>query len=370
MQAPHFRRKPHPPAAAAEKPAPPRPAPPRSILLVKTSSLGDVIHNLPVASDLRRRYPEAQIDWLVEEGFIDIPRLHPAIRRTLPVALRRWRKTLLRPATWREIAALLDELQQEAYDLVLDTQGLLKSALLTQRTRLQPAGRRCGYAAEAAREPIAARFYTDTYAIPKNIHAVERNRWLAAAACEDVIDTPPDYGLSATRPILPNGLGLSLNPGQPYAVLLTATSRDDKLWPEDRWRPLIQQLIQQGLCCLLPAGSATERARAEHLATSLEVGAPQHLQVLPPQSIAELAGICAGARLVIGVDTGLTHLAAALGRPTLALFCASHPGLTGVYTGDPASTPVINLGTHGTLPDVATVLLASQELLSQGRQTS
>ncbi len=121
----------------------------RSILLVKTSSLGDVVHNLPVASDLHARFPQARIDWVVEEGFADIPRLHPAVRRVIPAAVRRWRRALLSAATWRELRAFRDAVRAERYDLVLDTQGLLKSALLARMA----AGRRAGYAPEAAREP-------------------------------------------------------------------------------------------------------------------------------------------------------------------------------------------------------------------------
>ncbi|SMB32160.1 Lipopolysaccharide heptosyltransferase 1 [Sterolibacterium denitrificans] len=336
--------------------APTLPAAPRAILLVKTSSLGDVVHNLPVASDLRRHFPQAQIDWVVEETFADIPRLHPAVRRVIPVALRRWRKRLLQPATWGEIAAARRALRREAYDLVLDTQGLLKSAVLTSQTRLAPHGRRCGHAAESAREPIAARCYDTGYAIPKNVHAVERNRWLAAAACNYPPDLPLDYGLAA----LPASVPEAWHDGAAYAVLLTATSRDDKLWPEAHWHALIGALAAQGLQCILPAGSAGERSRAERLAATIPAGAAR---VAPPLSIAELAGLCAGAALVVGVDTGLTHLAAALARPTLALFCASNPQLTGVYTGDPPASPAINLGAAGQPPSAFAVIDAALAML-------
>jgi len=163
------------------------------ILLVKTSSLGDVVHNLPVASDVRARFPEARIDWVVEEGFADIPRLHPAVGRVIPVAVRRWRRALFSADTWRELRAFRDSVRAERYDLVLDTQGLIKSALLAR----QAPGKLAGYAAEAAREPLAARFYDAAYVIPKNLHAVERNRWLAAAALGYEPNLPLDYGIAA-----------------------------------------------------------------------------------------------------------------------------------------------------------------------------
>ncbi len=325
------------------------------ILLVKTSSLGDVVHNLPVVSDLHVRFPAAAIDWVVEEGYGDIPRLHPAVNRVIPVAWRRWRRQLGQPATWREMAAFRCELQREAYDLVLDSQGLIKSALIARLARLAPGGRRVGYAAEAAREPLAARCYDSGLAIPKNIHAVERNRWLAAAACDALPDLPLAYGISA-----PPTTGWA--PVAPYAVLLSATSRADKGWPEAHWRALGDALAAQGLSSVLLAGSPAERASAAQLAATI-AGAV----LAPALSIAAIAGLCAGARLVVGVDTGLTHLAAALGRPTLALFAASDPLLTGVYAGEGAANRVRNLGSVGAPPAPQEVIEAATELLQVAR---
>jgi len=312
-----------------------------SILLVKTSSLGDVIHNLPVVTDLLAHFPDAAIDWVVEESFAGIARLHPGVRRVIPVALRRWRKSLLAPATWQEIGAFRATLQEQSYDLVIDTQGLLKSALIARMAR----GRRCGYAAASAREAMAARFYEATFEVPKNLHAVERNRRLTALATGYSVEGTPDYGIAAP-PAPP--------PPEPVAMLLTATSRDDKLWPQEHWIALGRALHERGLTCLLPTGSATERERAEQLAQAI----PGAI-ALPPLSLPDLAGQLGVARIVIGVDTGLVHLAAALGRPTLALFCASDPALTGVV----ACTPALNLGTRGHSPKVDEVLAAATPFL-------
>jgi heptosyltransferase-1 len=309
---------------------------PMRILLIKTSSLGDVIHNLPVATDLRARFPDAAIDWVVEEAFTDVVRLHPGVRRVLPVAIRRWRGSLLAPATWTEMRAFRAALQRESYDLVLDTQGLLKSALLARMAD----GRRCGYAASSAREPVAARFYDAAFEVPKNLHAVERNRRLAALAADYPATPVPDYGI-ASEPTPENG--------NPCAILLTATSRDDKLWPEERWVALGRALQHRGLNCLLPSGSPGERARALRLAAAI----PDAV-ALPPLGLDALARLLAVARIVVGVDTGLAHLAAALGRPTVALFCASDPALTGVL----AATPAINLGARGQPPEVDDVIAA------------
>ena len=307
----------------------------RSILLVKTSSLGDVVHNLPVASDIRARFPQARIDWVVEESFADIPRLHPAVSRVIPVAVRRWRRALLSAATWRELRAYRGAVRAEQYDLVLDTQGLVKSALLSR----QAPGKHAGYAAEAAREPLASHFYDAAYVIPKNLHAVERNRWLAAAALGYEPNLPLDYGIAAAplaAPWLPAG---------PYCVLLTASSRADKLWPEADWLALAAALNARGLAC-----SAEERDRAARLA-----GGMAQAVAAPPMGIAELAQLLAGARLVVGVDTGLSHIAAALGRLTFCLFAGSRPELTGVHAGDTA----INLGGAGAPPTAAQVIEAA-----------
>lgn len=322
------------------------------ILLVKTSSLGDVIHNLPVVSDVRRVFPEAQIDWLVEESFVDIPQLHPGVRAVIPVALRRWRKSLLKADTWQEMREFYATLRRESYDVVVDTQGLLKSALLTRLAR----GRRAGYAVASAREPVAALFYNATFTVAKDQHAVQRNRKLAAAALGYVLSdvSAPDYGLAISE--------IPTVPATPAArntvLLLTATSRADKLWPEAHWQALGCAMAARGLTCLLPSGNSVERARATRLAQAIP-GAV----ALPPLSLRELASYCAAARLVVGVDTGLVHLAAAMGRPTLALFCASNPALTGVLAGEGCADSAINLGMQGAPPGVVEVLAAAQPWL-------
>lgn len=313
------------------------------LLLVKTSSLGDVIHNLPVVSDIRRRFPEAEIDWVVEETFAEIPRLHPAVARVIPVAVRRWRKSPLSAATWREIAGYKRRLSADEYAAVIDTQGLLKSALLALCAR----GVRYGHA--RPREALAALGYDRAVDIDRAQHAVTRNRQLAAAALGySLDDLPLDYGIAAA-PLAADWL-----PAQPYAVLLTATSRAAKEWPEADWHALGTALIATGLRCVLPGGSAHERLRAARLAQSLG-----RASAAPALDLTALAGLLAGATLVVGVDTGLVHLAAALGRPTLALYCASDPALTGVL----ADTPHRNLGGDGSPPTAAAATAAALELL-------
>jgi heptosyltransferase-1 len=314
------------------------------ILLVKTSSLGDVIHNLPVVSDLRLIFPEAQIDWCVEEGFADLPRLHYAVGQVIPVAIRRWRRHLGSLATWREIGDFRRRIAATRYDAVLDTQGLLKSALIARQAQ----GRRLGYAAEVAREPLAARFYDATFVIPRNVHAVQRNRWLAAAAFDYAVDLPLDYGIVAPT------IDRRWLAGERLAVLLTATSRDDKLWPERYWCALAEALLEEGLRPVLPAGSARERERAERIAAAV-AGAV----VAPPLQLPQVAALLARASLAIGVDTGLVHLAAALRVPTIAVYVATDPALTGVY----GIGFVRNLGGVGAPPLVAEVLRVAEQAL-------
>ena len=316
------------------------------ILLVKTSSLGDVVHNLPVVSDVRLVFPEAQIDWCVEETFADIPRLHPAVSEIIPVAVRRWRKSLGQGSTWREIGEFKRHLQANSYDAVLDTQGLLKSALIARLAR----GETLGYAAEVAREPFAARLYDRTYVIPPNAHAVERNRWLAAAALGYPVDLPFNYGIGAPTIEFP------WLHGNPYAVLLTATSRDEKLWDETNWIAVAQTLSARGVTPVFPSGSAFERERTERLAATTP-GA-----IVPPRlDLHELAGLLGRASLTIGVDTGLAHLSTALGVPTIALYVATDPALTGVYGPRFAR----NLGAKGKPPTAEHVLAVAEQELRQ-----
>jgi heptosyltransferase-1 len=309
------------------------------ILLVKTSSLGDVVHNLPVVSDLKRQFPDAIIDWCVEEAFADIPRLHPAVARVIPASVRRWRKSLFRSATWREIGAFRRSLGSEDYTAVLDTQGLIKSGVIASFAR----GPCHGHAAETAREPLASWFYDRTFVIPPNAHAVERNRWLSAAAFDYPVDLPLDYGIlapDADFPWLPAGR---------HAVLITATSRDDKLWDEDRWVAVARHLAERGLRPILPGGKAIERQRAERIAGAVAGGL-----AAPPLSLSELAALIGHAELAVGVDTGLIHLATALGIPTVAIYTASDPALTGVY----GARDFCNLGGPGRAPAAEEVIAA------------
>lgn len=322
---------------------------PMRILLIKTSSLGDVIHNLPIVGDLRRAFPDAVIDWCVEESFIDIPRLHPDVADIIPVAVRRWRKTFFQSSTWREIGEFRTRIESLPYDVILDTQGLIKSAFIAHFAH----GHRYGYAREAAREPLAARFYDETFVIPHNVHAVERNRWLASAAFGYAIGSPPDYGIDAPD------RDFDWMTDAPFCLLFTASSRNTKLWDEANWVSLARALFdREKLIPVLPSGTPEERARAERVARQL----PEAI-VAPPLPLRELTGLIKKARITIGVDTGLIHLATALRIPSIALYLASDPALTGIYgTGFHR-----NLGAPGQAPAVDEVLTVAGQALFESR---
>lgn len=312
------------------------------ILLVKTSSLGDVIHNLPVVSDIVAALPGAQIDWIVEESLVALPRLHAAIGRVIPVAIRRWRTRLFSPRTWREASAFRREVRARTYDSTVDTQALFKSAIITRMSR----GKGYGLGWRASREPLFP-FYHRTFHVSRSLHAVERNRVLAARALGYTLPARVDYAISALPgawPWLPQG---------PYAVLVHATSADNKLWPEADWIALAHGLRAQGVHSVLPWGDAAEHARSQRLAAAIP-GA-----VTPPRlTLDAVASLLAGARCVAGVDTGLTHLAGALGVPTVGIYTRTDPSATGLY----GCARAANVGGCGTTPDVAAVAQALQRL--------
>ena len=301
----------------------------KRILFVKTSSLGDVVHNCPAVSDVARALPGARIDWVVEESFAGVAALHGAVRRVIPVAVRRWRNRFWQPAVWSAIGAYRRDVARERYDVVIDTQSLLKSALVGRAAR----GTRHGLDRASAREPLAARFYDVTHAVAREQHAVERNRQLAAAALGLALEARIDYGLRVPQVEKAR-----------KAVLLTMTSRADKLWPEERWIELARALAMPAV---LPWGSAEERARAERIAAALG-----NAEVPPRMQIDALAALFASAEAVVGLDTGLTHLAAALGTRTVGIYSGSDPALTGLY-GMPWAR---NVGAAGRPPEVREVL--------------
>lgn len=285
------------------------------VLLIKTSSLGDVIHTLPALTDALQALPGIQFDWVVEEGFAEIPAWHPAVAQVIPVAIRRWRKQLwstIRNGEWRRFK---QRLRETHYDLVIDAQGLLKSAWLTRYVKAPVAG----LDRDSAREPIASRFYDHCYPVPREQHAVERVRQLFAQALGYPLPaTTGDYGLDRARLADPQEV--------PYLIFLHGTTWASKHWPEADWRALAERMSAQGWAVRLPWGNAEEKARAERI-----VGGLENAAVLPRLNLAGVAKVIAGARACVAVDTGLGHLAAALDVPSISLYGPTLPGRVGAY---------------------------------------
>lgn len=288
------------------------------VLIVKTSSMGDVLHTLPALTDAQQAIPGIQFDWVVEEGFAQIPSWHSAVDRVIPVAIRRWRKAWFSAPIKAERKAFRDAVRLQQYDVIIDAQGLVKSAALV--TRLAR-GIKHGMDWSTAREPLASLFYNRKHHIAKQQHAVERTRELFAKS------------LGYAKPQLQGDYAIAqhfmnehkADAGQ-YAVFLHATTRDDKHWPEANWRELIGLLNNTGIRIKLPWGAPHEEARAKRLAE----GFP-YVDVLPRMSLEDVARILAGAKFVVSVDTGLSHLTAALDRPNITLYGPTDPGLIGGY---------------------------------------
>ncbi|HFK4478755.1 TPA: lipopolysaccharide heptosyltransferase RfaC [Citrobacter sedlakii] len=288
------------------------------VLIVKTSSMGDVLHTLPALTDAQQAIPGIQFDWVVEEGFAQIPSWHSAVNRVIPVAIRRWRKAWFSASVKAERNAFREAVQAERYDAVIDAQGLVKSAALV--TRLAH-GVKHGMDWQSAREPLAALFYHRRHHIARQQHAVERTRELFAKSLN--YSKPSSQGDYA---IARHFLTSEQDTAQPYAVFLHATTRDDKHWPEANWRALIGFLADNDISIKLPWGAPHEEARARRLAEGFA-----HVEVLPRMSLEEVARVLAGAKYVVSVDTGLSHLTAALDRPNITLYGPTDPGLIGGY---------------------------------------
>ncbi len=286
------------------------------VLIVKTSSLGDVIHTLPALTDAKTALGDVQFDWLVEENFSEIPQWHPNLRNCIPVAIRRWRQHLFKTLFKGEFKAFKTHLQAQEYDVIIDAQGLLKSAWLTSMAK----GKRYGLDKHSAREPLAAQFYQYPQTIAKNQHAVERVRQLFAQSLGYTLnDLPLDYGLTihAESTI------------EQSILFLHGTTWASKHWPESYWIELANNVIEQGYSILLPWGNESEYQRAIRIQQQCHHN--ERISVLDKMNLNELAVTIASVDAVIAVDTGLAHLAAALDTPTIALYGPTSPGLTGTY---------------------------------------
>lgn len=334
------------------------------ILLVKLSSLGDVLHNLPIVWDLRKRLPHAQIDWIVEEGYVHL--LEPlrttekcrGIDRIIPVAFRRWRKNLFSIKTWREFFAMRKLLQATTYDVVLETQGLLKSALVCALANKsdQAIVSGLGNATEhSGYEPMARMFYTQSVHVPLKCHAIDRSRWVMCSAFDWPLlnrnEEPPLFYsnefVAQLPPLVLEGLKKTAQGAPaPYVLCFHATARAAKRWPNENWVELGKALSSQGYQLVFPWGSP-EEMKVSALVASQIPGA-----IVPRAfSIQEAYSFVAYAALTIGVDTGLTHLSAVLGKPTVEIYCDSPRWKTEGYW----NKAIANVGNLKDIPPVNVV---------------
>ncbi|QWE26960.1 lipopolysaccharide heptosyltransferase I [Polynucleobacter sp. AP-Ainpum-60-G11] len=334
------------------------------ILLVKLSSLGDVLHNLPIVWDLRERLPDAQIDWVVEEGYVHL--LEPllsrdgfqGIDRIIPFGLRRWKKNLFSLATWKEFFAFRKTLQTTAYDVLIETQGLLKSAIVCALAKKSSSAVIAGLANAtefSGYEPLARSFYNQSVQVPTQCHAVDRSRWVMCSALDWSLiergDAPQFYPSEFIASIPKSSVAGLLSP---YVLCFHSTAREAKRWSNDNWITLGKDLSAKGYQLVFPWGNAAEKAVSQLLASQIS-GA-----LVPPAfSIEDAFSVIAGAALTVGVDTGLTHLAAVLNKPTVEIYCDSPLWKTEGYWSD----QICNVGDIQNPPCVQEVLDASLRLL-------
>lgn len=314
-----------------------------TVLIVRPSSMGDVVYALAIVSDVRRHRPELAIDWIAEPGFVPLVRMCPEIRKVVPFALRRWRRAPFARATWAALRDFRHELRTEPYIAVLNLQEQVKGALIAHVAR----GITHGFDRASVREPLAALFDDVHHRVDRNAHFIDRVRTLAGAALEYPVDAPPTWRIEppASAPDMPE---------QPYAVAIHSASRDDKLWPEGHWRELVAHFERAGFATVLPWGNPAEEARSRRIADGFASAVVPRFLSLP-----DVAALLRHAELAVGVDTGFTHLSGALGTATVALFVSTDRARHGVAA---TGTHARDLGDAASPPSLDAVVAACGEL--------
>ncbi len=311
----------------------------RRILVIKSSSMGDVVHALPAAYDIKQAFPGVRLDWVVEEAFQDVVELSPWIDGKVVTAFRRWRKHPLSAETRSEVARVKKQLRESRYDLVIDLQGLVRSALVARWCGVKSVG----YSRDTIREPLASFFYSETKRVPESLTPVKRYRTMAAECLGYAIDAEhPVYALKA-KP-------LAVRPAEgDYAVMAVNTSREEKLWARDRWIQTTQALVKAGITPVFVWGSAAEEDRVRAFA-ELVPGTV----VAPHMTLPEIASVLKASVGLIGVDTGISHLAAALAVPAVGIIVGTSAQLFRLV-GEGKCTTV---GDKGVVPSSSEVLAA------------
>lgn len=317
----------------------------KKLLLVKTSSMGDLIHTFPALTDLSQHCPnEYEITWLVEESFADIAKMHPMTKEVIIFGSRRWKKHLFHRQTWQEFGAFKKALRGEKWDLIVDCQGLFKSAMMTRIAAQKGTIPTYSYSKASIRDPFAARFYQHGFSVPKGLTAIERNRQLFGKIFNYTPTLLADFGIQHWHDTS------TLTPTQSFAALIHGTSAENKEWPEEKWVEIGHWLWGKGIISILFWGNEREKARAERIAKQV-----QNAIVMPKVAIQEAGLILSKASLIIAVDTGFAHLANTQDRPVIGLFLGSHANYAGVIPTQ-NNPHAVNLGGKGQNPEVSEVI--------------
>ena len=286
------------------------------VLLIKMSSMGDILHTLPALTDARQAISNIEFDWVVEEAFAEIPAWHPAVKQIIPIAWRRWRKrffTFFFNPEWKHFRKLL---RQQKYDYIIDAQGLIKSAIVTKMAR----GLRCGYDRKSIREPLASIAYGQKFSVEKSQHALLRIRELFAKILDYNFNVDNvNYGIKAAFIQVINPILL-----EHYTVFIPNTSQAQKRWPISNWQALLQKMQTTKQHVVIPAGYAHEQPLIQQIATDFE-----NVTILPKGSLTQMAVVLAHSQAIVSVDTGLAHLAAAIDKPTITLYGPTDTKLIG-----------------------------------------
>lgn len=287
------------------------------VLIVRLSSMGDIVLTFPALTDAMKAIPGIRFDWAVDQSFAQVPSWHPGVEKVIISSHRKWRKNLLPSLKSGLIKEFISELRSTSYDLIIDVQTEWKSAIVTRLAR----GLRCGYDSNSVHEWGAQFAYQKQSYVPKGQHVLHRMRMLLAQTLGyNYENTDPDYSIDLNRLSKP-----LLELPKPYLVFIFGTSWSSKCWPEEYWKSLVQKAKRANFNVVLPWGNAQEHERAKRIAHGQE-----NALVLPDMNLSQKAYIIKNAHATIGCDTGLSHIAAALNVPSLSLYGATDPSMTGV----------------------------------------
>ena len=297
------------------------------ILIVKLTSLGDLIHTMPAITDIQHNSSEVELDWLVDEQFSEIPAWHSFVNKTIAIGLRRWRRNI-NSRSLSEFMNCISEIRSKNYDFIVDVQGLLKSSILGS---IIAKGESHGYADTSIKEKYASLFYNYKYHVPLNLHAVTRIRNLCSQVLNYSIDEAEiNYGVKEQ---------LQNKERDNYIVLIPHSSNPIKNWEEKKWIELAKLINAEGLKVKVSWGSEFEKQQATRIAQASNTEVAEKLNL----NINSIGKFLAKAKAVVSLDTGFSHIAAALETPNICLCITSDPNLSGAIGKNQYSLAQANL---------------------------